>query len=234
MRWSAGRTSQGGICRCACADDLPGRRPAYQGEAVGSVSRLAPPAAHAVRAAFLGSAGNGRPGGRLTRLPGWLPGRVGPAGCRACGRQRGPLAVGRLSAGGADPGGAASRRCRRPQAARGLSIVGLLGYAVVVGGAAALSSRTPSGTPAALAWAALLVGAIALFLGLSSQGRLFHVAGALVSALLLVGADCWPTTAGPPLPGWAALRHGSGWQAARGLLLLSGYAALALAWPWAT
>jgi hypothetical protein len=121
-------------------------------------------------------------------------------------------------------------RARRPLPARGLHVAGLLGYAVVVGSAVAVSTWPQDGAAAGLTWAALLAGALGLLLDWTGGSRVSLLAGALVSAVLLFGADCWPGTAGPELPGWSALRHGGARQATGGLLVLAGYGALALAW----
>ncbi len=118
---------------------------------------------------------------------------------------------------------------RRPRAARGLYAAGLLGYAVAVGAGAILPGPQDSPT-AGLTWATLLVGTLALLLEWAGRSRVFLLAGSLVSALLLLGADCWPAAPVPQMPGWTAVLHGDGRQTAGGLLVLAGYAALALAW----
>jgi hypothetical protein len=157
----------------------------------------------------------------LPRMPSWTSWLAGE------GPSRRPWAACLLAAGMLGIGLAAGPR--RPRAARGLYAAGLLGYAVVVGSAAAVSSWTQDGAAAGLTWTALLAGALGLLLDWTSRSRVFLLAGALVSAVLLLEADCWPTAAGPQVPGWTAVLHGGGRQAAGGLLLLSGYAALALA-----
>ncbi len=158
-----------------------------------------------------------------------VPEATGPAGwLDGDGPARRPWGACLLAAGMLAASLAAGQR--RPRAARGLYAAGLLGYAVGVGAAVALSPWPQEGAPAGLTWAALLAGALGLFLEWIGRGRTFALTGALVSSLLLLGADCWPGTAGPAVPGWTAVLHGGGRQAAGGLLTLSGYTALALSW----
>jgi hypothetical protein len=121
---------------------------------------------------------------------------------------------------------------RRPWQARGLFAAGLLGFVAAIAWATAISfgPKGAGGAASALTAMALLAAALGLLLAWTSRTAVFAFAGALVSALFLFGCDGWPAAAGPQLPAWTAVLQGGGWNETRGLLVLSGYAALALAW----
>ncbi len=129
-------------------------------------------------------------------------------------------------------GAALAAARHRPRPARGLFVAGLLGYAAVAACAAAVSfwPKVGAGAVPALTATGLLAGALGLLLAWTSRTGIFAFVGVLVSALLLFGADCWPVSGEPRMPAWAAVLHGGAWHEMRGLLVLSGYAALALAW----
>jgi hypothetical protein len=118
----------------------------------------------------------------------------------------------------------------RPREARCLGVAGLLGYAAAAACAATLSFWPGAGDDAAWTVASLLAGGLGLLMAWTSRTRTAAFAGILVSALLLIVADCCPATTSPPVPGWDSVSSGGAWDETRGLLVLSGCAALALAW----
>lgn len=122
-------------------------------------------------------------------------------------------------------------RKHRPRAARLLEVAGLVGCLAVTGAAAGVWGQSVDGSARqALAWVALLASGLGALMSVTHRSALFAFFGAMISCLGLLLADRWPTLAAPRVPGWEWLRAGDPWQAACGLSVLAGFAALALAW----